>query len=240
MTIGLEDEEDARFGSAPPAKEDDDNLFEKLQSKLHLDRSPPSATASQQKSQLEAHHSHRARTPSPSPSREQGFLHKLADQLEGEGHLEAASQIPVAPAPARKEDGSIWDGLADFSLGKTESPPPPPPPEKNLLEKMGAKMHRTKSGEREGEVPSSKKGEGLLEKLEGLAGGGVKGEEREDALNKSIDWVQKVLGSTTDQSDESAAEQAKDRVIASQIRNQYERMTGKTFPLKKKDDDDDR
>jgi len=40
-------------------------------------------------------------------------------------------------------------------------------------------LHRTKSGEREGEVPSSRKGEGLLEKLEGLAGGGVKGEERE-------------------------------------------------------------
>ena len=33
------------------------------------------------------------------------------------------------------------------------------------------------------------------------------GSRTEDALDKSIDWVQKVMGSKTDQSNESAAEQ---------------------------------
>ncbi|KAH6856333.1 hypothetical protein B0I37DRAFT_73806 [Chaetomium sp. MPI-CAGE-AT-0009] len=77
----------------------------------------------------------------------------------------------------------------------------------------------------------SSSGGGLLDKLHGMAGGGPESEKKEDALDKGIDMVQEKLFKAGDQSNESAAEQAKDRFIADQIRDQYKKATGKDFPV---------
>ncbi|KAK4035013.1 hypothetical protein C8A01DRAFT_38525 [Parachaetomium inaequale] len=76
---------------------------------------------------------------------------------------------------------------------------------------------------------------GILDKLNGLAGGGPEGEKKEDTLDKGIDWVQENVFKQGAQNDESAAEQAKDSMIAKQIREQYKNATGKDFPLKEKE-----
>lgn len=52
---------------------------------------------------------------------------------------------------------------------------------------------------------------------------------------KAVDFFQqKVLGGG-DQSNESAAEQAKDEMISDGIRDQYKKYTGNDFPIKDKD-----
>ena len=76
---------------------------------------------------------------------------------------------------------------------------------------------------------------GFMDKLNGMAGGGAQGEKNEDALDKTIDFVQeKVLGQG-DQSNESAAEQAKDEAISDYIRGQYKTTTGSDMPIEDKD-----
>jgi hypothetical protein len=94
-------------------------------------------------------------------------------------------------------------------------------------------------------------GGGFLDKLHGMAGGGPESEKKEDTLDKGefllasdviesnkpyhskantlspgIDWVQENVFKQGDQSNESAAEQAKDRMIAQQIRDQYKNYSG--------------
>ncbi|KAL2267107.1 hypothetical protein VTJ83DRAFT_4384 [Remersonia thermophila] len=73
-------------------------------------------------------------------------------------------------------------------------------------------------------------GGGLMDKLHGMVGGGPESEKKEDALDKGIDWVQENVLKEGQQSNESAAEQAKDRFIAGQIRSGYRSATGKEFP----------
>ncbi|EGX49308.1 hypothetical protein AOL_s00078g341 [Orbilia oligospora ATCC 24927] len=63
------------------------------------------------------------------------------------------------------------------------------------------------------------------------AGGGKKGEQKEDALDKAIDYVQENVFKQGPQNNESAAEQAKDGAIADFIRDQYKKNTGKEFPV---------
>ncbi|KAK6342935.1 hypothetical protein TWF718_008313 [Orbilia javanica] len=62
------------------------------------------------------------------------------------------------------------------------------------------------------------------------AGGGRKGEQKEDSLDKAIDYVQENVFKQGPQDNESAAEQAKDGAIADFIRDQYKKNTGKEFP----------
>ncbi|KAK6505646.1 hypothetical protein TWF481_007537 [Arthrobotrys musiformis] len=66
------------------------------------------------------------------------------------------------------------------------------------------------------------------------AGGGKKGEQKEDALDKAIDYVQEKVFKQGPQDNESAAEQAKDGAIADFIRDQYKKNTGKEFPVTEK------
>ncbi|KAF6743435.1 hypothetical protein DFP72DRAFT_933123 [Ephemerocybe angulata] len=69
--------------------------------------------------------------------------------------------------------------------------------------------------------------DGLLGKVSGAIG--QKAEEREDFLDKAIDVFQdKVL--KQDQSNESASEQATDRMVAQGIKTGYKQFTGKDFP----------
>ncbi|KAF3163981.1 hypothetical protein TWF106_009603 [Orbilia oligospora] len=63
------------------------------------------------------------------------------------------------------------------------------------------------------------------------AGGGKKGEQKEDTLDKAIDYVQENVFKQGPQDNESAAEQAKDGAIADFIRDQYKKNTGKEFPV---------
>ncbi|EWC46019.1 hypothetical protein DRE_04812 [Drechslerella stenobrocha 248] len=84
----------------------------------------------------------------------------------------------------------------------------------------------------------NKESGGLLDQVKNFAneqaGGGKKGEQNEDTLDKAIDMFQdKVLGQGP-QDNESAVEQAKDAQIAGFIRNQYKSATGKEFPIEEK------
>ncbi|KAJ4300135.1 hypothetical protein N0V88_002804 [Collariella sp. IMI 366227] len=81
--------------------------------------------------------------------------------------------------------------------------------------------------------PQTKSSGGFMDKLHGMAGGGPESEKKEDALDKGIDWVQENVLGQGQQSNENAAEQAKDRLIASQIRQQYKNATGQEMPLGK-------
>mgnify|MGYP001296129999 CR=1 FL=1 len=106
---------------------------------------------------------------------------------------------------------------------------------------------------------SQSKTDSLLNKLHGLAGGGPESEKKEDALDKGtpfpplpiamgdtdgltfppctgIDWVQEHILKQGPQNNESAAEQAKDKVIADVIRDGFHKATGKPFPIKEKEE----
>ncbi|KAK4153483.1 hypothetical protein C8A00DRAFT_33774 [Chaetomidium leptoderma] len=86
----------------------------------------------------------------------------------------------------------------------------------------------------QGQTKPSSSG-GFMDKLHGMAGGGPESEKKEDALDKAIDWTQENVFKSGPQTNESAAEQAKDRLIADQIRGQYRNATGKDFPIKEKE-----
>ncbi|RSL77465.1 hypothetical protein BHE90_012189 [Fusarium euwallaceae] len=78
-------------------------------------------------------------------------------------------------------------------------------------------------------------GGGFMDKLNGMAGGGAQGEKNEDGLDKAVDYVQEKFLGQGDQSNESAAEQAKDEAISDFIRDKYKESTGKEFFVEDKD-----
>jgi hypothetical protein len=86
-----------------------------------------------------------------------------------------------------------------------------------------------------------------------MAGGGEQGERNEDGLDKgkitfkhsqlfnwanffaAVDFVQEKFLGGGQQSNETAAEQAKDEAISDTIRDQYKSATGKEFFISDKD-----
>ncbi|KAL7947813.1 hypothetical protein V8C42DRAFT_342822 [Trichoderma barbatum] len=78
-------------------------------------------------------------------------------------------------------------------------------------------------------------GGGFMDKINGFAGGGAQGEKNEDMLDKAVDFVQEKFMGQGDQSNESAAEQAKDEAISDFIRDKYKGTTGSDFPIQDKD-----
>lgn len=72
---------------------------------------------------------------------------------------------------------------------------------------------------------------GLMGMINGAMGGGSQGEAKEDKLDKAIDMFQEKVMKAGDQSNESAAEQMKDKQIAGAIRSGYKSATGKDFPV---------
>ncbi|KAI8722434.1 hypothetical protein NCS52_00387300 [Fusarium sp. LHS14.1] len=78
-------------------------------------------------------------------------------------------------------------------------------------------------------------GGGFMDKINGMAGGGAQGEKNEDGLDKAVDYVQEKFLGQGDQSNESAAEQAKDEAISDFIRDKYKESTGKEFFIDDKD-----
>ncbi|KAG5928211.1 hypothetical protein E4U42_001095 [Claviceps africana] len=77
--------------------------------------------------------------------------------------------------------------------------------------------------------------DGVFSKLNSMAGGGKQGEANEDGLDKAVDFVQEKFMGQGDQSNESAAEQAKDEAISDFIRDKYKTTTGKDFFIPDKD-----
>ncbi|KAK4952038.1 hypothetical protein LTR10_009958 [Elasticomyces elasticus] len=75
---------------------------------------------------------------------------------------------------------------------------------------------------------------GLGDKINGAAGGGQSSEKNEDYLDKGIDMVQGKFMGGGDQSNESAAEQAKDEAMSDYIRSSYKSATGSDIPIKDK------
>merc|ERR1712169_166707 len=61
------------------------------------------------------------------------------------------------------------------------------------------------------------------------------GRENEDGLDKAVDYMQEKFLGQGDQSNESAAEQAKDEAISDFIRDKYKESTGKEFFVADKD-----
>ncbi len=95
---------------------------------------------------------------------------------------------------------------------------------------------------------------GIMDKVNSLAGGGKESEKTEDALDKGVycvllltfaypeltihpgvDAFQQYVLKEGDQSNESAAEQAKDEQISDFVRKQYKSVTGKDFPAEDKE-----
>ncbi|KAF5595218.1 DNA damage-responsive 48 [Fusarium pseudocircinatum] len=87
----------------------------------------------------------------------------------------------------------------------------------------------------EGQQAPPEAGGGFMDKVNGMAGGGAQGEKNEDGLDKAVDFVQEKFLGGGDQSNESAAEQAKDEAISDAIRDQYKSATGSEFPISDKD-----
>ncbi|KAK3379197.1 hypothetical protein B0T24DRAFT_522043 [Lasiosphaeria ovina] len=99
---------------------------------------------------------------------------------------------------------------------------------------LGKLSNFTNDGKEDNDKESSSSGN-LLDKLHGLAGGGPESEKKEDGLDKGIDWVQEKFLKQGAQDNESAAEQAKDKLIAETIRDQYKKQFGNDFPIRDRD-----
>ncbi|KAH7176359.1 hypothetical protein EDB81DRAFT_772479 [Dactylonectria macrodidyma] len=82
---------------------------------------------------------------------------------------------------------------------------------------------------------SNSGGGGFMDKVNNFAGGGAKGEKNEDGLDKAVDYVQENFLGQGNQSNESAAEQAKDEAISDFVRDKYKTTTGKEFFVADKD-----
>ncbi|KDQ21451.1 hypothetical protein BOTBODRAFT_25894 [Botryobasidium botryosum FD-172 SS1] len=74
-------------------------------------------------------------------------------------------------------------------------------------------------------------GGGIMGALNGALGGGQAGENKEDGLDKAVDWVQEHIFNAGPQNNESAIEQMKDEQISDMIRERYKAMTGRDFPI---------
>jgi len=78
-------------------------------------------------------------------------------------------------------------------------------------------------------------GGGIMDSVNNFAGGGKQGEKNEDGLDKAVDFVQEKVMGQGDQSNESAAEQAKDEAVSDFIRGKYKDTTGNEFFVQDKD-----
>ena len=97
----------------------------------------------------------------------------------------------------------------------------------------GGDNHNNNNNDKSDNQGSS--GGGFMDKINGMAGGGAQGEKNEDGLDKAVDFVQEKFFGQGDQSNESAAEQAKDEAISDFIRDKYKDTTGKEFFVNDKD-----
>ncbi|KAM0355727.1 hypothetical protein ACHAPU_000113 [Fusarium lateritium] len=97
----------------------------------------------------------------------------------------------------------------------------------------GNNNNNNDANQAQGQQAPPEAGGSFMDKISGqansMAGGGAQGEKNEDGLDKAVDFVQEKFLGGGDQSNESAAEQAKDEAISDGIRNQYKSATGNEF-----------
>ncbi|KAJ4132827.1 hypothetical protein NW754_015641 [Fusarium falciforme] len=106
----------------------------------------------------------------------------------------------------------------------------------DLLNKVtGGGSNNADQNQNQNQNQESGSGGGFMDKLNGMAGGGAQGEKNEDGLDKAVDYVQEKFLGQGNQSNESAAEQAKDEAISDFIRGKYKETTGKEFFVEDKD-----
>ncbi|EEU47041.1 uncharacterized protein NECHADRAFT_78063 [Fusarium vanettenii 77-13-4] len=106
----------------------------------------------------------------------------------------------------------------------------------DLLNKVtGGGSNNADQNQNQNQNQESGSGGGFMDKINGMAGGGAKGEKNEDGLDKAVDYMQEKFLGQGDQSNESAAEQAKDEAISDFIRDKYKESTGKEFFVADKD-----
>ncbi|KAF9480852.1 hypothetical protein BDN70DRAFT_804514 [Pholiota conissans] len=213
---------------APAAAPKHENVFDKLSDKLggsHATPAPPPvatpAPAPKHESvfdkigdALSGSHAHSTTPPAPSvatpaaaaPAHE-SVLGKIGSALSGLQHHTGAPHEAAAQAP--KKDDGLLGKLGDAISGRKT--PPPPPKEQNLLDKLTHVIS--------GKDEQPAKPQGLADKINYALGGGAKGEQNEDKLDKAIDLFQEHVLKEGPQNNESAIEQAKDKKIADTIRH---------------------
>ncbi|KAJ3542922.1 hypothetical protein NMY22_g3328 [Coprinellus aureogranulatus] len=74
-------------------------------------------------------------------------------------------------------------------------------------------------------------GGGFMGAINDRLGGGRSGEQKEDLLDKGVDFVQEHVLGQGPQNNESAAEQFKDEQISDAIRRGFKQTTGNDFPV---------
>ncbi|KAH6874879.1 hypothetical protein B0T10DRAFT_498039 [Thelonectria olida] len=107
----------------------------------------------------------------------------------------------------------------------------------DILKNITGGGNSDKPVEEQQQKQEGQSGGGFMDKINGMAGGGAQGEKNEDGLDKAVDFVQEKVFGQGDQSNESAAEQAKDEAMSDFIRDKYKDTTGKDFFVKDKDKD---
>ncbi|KAG8751137.1 hypothetical protein FRC14_008125 [Serendipita sp. 396] len=80
---------------------------------------------------------------------------------------------------------------------------------------------------------NNNQGGGLMGRINETMGGGQAGEDKEDYLDKTVDFVQERMGGGQ-QTNESAVEQAKDEQISDAIRSGFKSATGRDVPIQDK------
>ncbi|KAL7415706.1 hypothetical protein BDY24DRAFT_267539 [Mrakia frigida] len=101
--------------------------------------------------------------------------------------------------------------------------------ESNSNSSIGNQNEQQQQQQREQRTGAGGGGGGFMGKINNALGGGASGEAKEDYLDKTVDYIQEHVMGGGDQSNESAAEQAKDEMISDQIREAYKSATGKEF-----------
>ncbi|KAF7324656.1 Ribokinase [Mycena kentingensis (nom. inval.)] len=123
----------------------------------------------------------------------------------------------------------------------SSSLPPPPSPMDFIKEQLnkhgkeGEQGHAATTTHGEQHTSTSTGGGGFMDKINGALGGGAKGEEKEDGLDKAVDFVQEHILHQGQQSNETAMEQATDEQISDAIRRGYKDVTGHEFFVKDKE-----
>ncbi|KAF8888249.1 hypothetical protein BD779DRAFT_1524353 [Infundibulicybe gibba] len=219
--LKLDDQKPHSNDSSPQTHER--GLFDKVNNALNEHASPstpPAANTTNHGNSLlgkitNAMADHHAPTQTPQTPKHEGLLGKISSAVTGE------HAAPPPPSPPKQEpglSGIIAGVLSSHDTGGNKQNAG------GLLGKLGDVV----SGQHHQQEPP--KPQGFTDKINNMLGGGAKGEQKEDALDKAIDFVQEHVLKAGPQHNESALEQAKDKQIADAIRGQYQKFTGKEFP----------
>jgi len=161
------------------------------------------------------------------PHAQPGLMDKISSVFTHTPQNASETYRDDGPPPPPKD--SYIPKLTDtFQAGQRGTTTAAPRDEEGWAHTHGALASRSQNQE---EAPHS---EGIMGKINGMLGGGTKGEAKEDHLDKAIDAFQEHVLKQGPQHNESAMEQAKDGQIADAIRTGFKSMTGRDFPIPEK------